>query len=57
MPAGSQLVQSSSDAPSARHFSINAAHRFSHLDCHCAVLYLGPNLDTCLFERFGGRSV
>lgn len=38
---------------SALHFSLNPAHRFSHEDCPYLALYLGVNMDTCLFERFG----
>jgi hypothetical protein len=42
---------------SPRHFSLNPAHRFSHKDCPYPILYLGVNIDTCLFERFGdGRT-
>ncbi len=34
-------------------FSVNANHRFSHPDSPCKLLYLGSDLNTCLFERFG----
>src|SRR5437867_2096547 len=37
----------------AAHFSLSAAHRFSHPDCPHAVLYLAVDVHTCLFERFG----
>jgi hypothetical protein len=40
----------------ARYFSLNPAHRFSHKDCPYPVLYLGVNIDTCLFERFGDEA-
>lgn len=40
-------------AHSARDFSLKPAHRFSHQKCPFPVLYLGVNIDTCLFERFG----
>ena len=41
---------------SSRYFSLNPAHRFSHQDCPYPVLYLGVNIDTCLFERFGDET-
>lgn len=41
---------------SARYFSLNPAHRFSHKNCPFAMLYLGVNIDTCLFERFGDEA-
>lgn len=34
-------------------FSLNSAHRFSHPNCHCRFLYVGTDLETCLWERFG----
>jgi len=34
-------------------FSLNPAHRFSHRDCPYKFLYLGTDLQTCLWERFG----
>lgn len=34
-------------------FSLNPGHRFSHANCPCEFLYLGSDIDTCLFERFG----
>lgn len=34
-------------------FSVNPAHRFSHPDCPYGFLYLGTDLETCLWERFG----
>ncbi len=41
---------------SALYFSLDPAHRFSHKDCPYPVLYLGVNIDTCLFERFGNEA-
>ena len=38
----------------AIHFSLNPGHRFSHPQCPYPLLYLGADIDTCLFERFGG---
>ena len=38
---------------SAAYFSLNTHHRFSHKDCQFPLLYLGADVDTCLFERFG----
>jgi RES domain len=38
---------------SARYFSLNTTHRFSHKDCLYPLLYLAVDVDTCLFERFG----
>jgi hypothetical protein len=38
---------------SPRYFSLNAGHRFSHENSPYPVLYLGVDVDTCLFERFG----
>ena len=35
------------------YFSLESFHRFSHKDCPYPFLYLGVDLDTCLFERFG----
>lgn len=35
------------------HFTIDAAHRFSHLDCTAPLLYMGADIETCLWERFG----
>jgi hypothetical protein len=40
----------------ARHFSLNTHHRFSHRDCPCSFLYLGVDVGTCLFERFGDEA-
>lgn len=40
----------------AGYFSLNPAHRFSHKDCPHRILYLGVNIDTCLFERFGDET-
>ena len=34
-------------------FSLNAGHRFSHAACPFKILYVGVDVDTCLFERFG----
>lgn len=41
---------------SPRYFNLNPAHRFSHKDCPYPTLYLGVNIDTCLFERFGDEA-
>ena len=38
---------------SAVYFSLAATHRFSHAACQYPFLYLGVDVDTCLFERFG----
>ena len=38
---------------SAAYFSVNDAHRFSHPKSPHPLLYLGSDVDTCLFERFG----
>jgi hypothetical protein len=38
---------------SATTFSLNPIHRYSHKDCPFPFLYLGADVDTCLFERFG----
>jgi hypothetical protein len=38
---------------SAAHFSLVTHHRYSHQDCQYPVLYLGVDIGTCLFERFG----
>lgn len=38
---------------SALHFSINPDHRFSHTACAANLLYLGEELTTCIWERFG----
>ncbi len=38
---------------SALYFSINREHRFSHADCPAKLLYLGEELTTCIWERFG----
>src|SRR5207249_10662750 len=38
---------------SATHFSLRGIHRFSHPKCPYALLYLGSEIATCLFERFG----
>ena len=37
----------------AAHFSLSTNHRFSHKHCPYSFLYLGVDIDTCLFERFG----
>jgi hypothetical protein len=37
-------------------FSVNTNHRFSHEDSPYRLLYLGLDLDTCLFERFGDET-
>lgn len=34
-------------------FSLNPNHRFSHPDCPYKMLYVGLDIQTCLFERFG----
>jgi len=34
-------------------FGIHPFHRFSHSHCPCPLLYVGPNLRTCLWEVFG----
>jgi hypothetical protein len=34
-------------------FSLNPGHRFSHAGCPYQFLYMGADIDTCLFERFG----
>src|SRR2546426_8626787 len=42
--------------PASHHaisFSLNPAHRFSHANCPYKFLYLGTDLRTCLWERFG----
>lgn len=38
---------------SALYFSINPEHRFSHAGCPAKLLYLGEELTTCIWERFG----
>src|SRR5580692_5506045 len=38
----------------AIHFTLNPGHRFSHSRCPYPILYLGADIDTCFFERFGG---
>lgn len=38
---------------SALYFSLNRQHRFSHADCPAKLLYLGEELTTCIWERFG----
>ena len=35
------------------YFSLSPHHRFSRKDCPYLFLYLGVDVDTCLFERFG----
>jgi hypothetical protein len=40
----------------ARYFSLNTHHRFSHQDCPYSFLYLGVDVGTCLFERFGDEA-
>ena len=37
----------------ALYFSLESAHRFSHPGCPFDFLYLGVDIETCLFERFG----
>ena len=39
----------------AIYFSLNPGHRFSHLDAARKCLYLGSDIETCLYERFGDR--
>ncbi len=34
-------------------FGIHAFHRFSHAQCPYPLLYVGPNIQTCLWEVFG----
>jgi len=34
-------------------FGIHSYHRFSHDHCPYSLLYVGPNLQTCLWEVFG----
>ena len=41
-----------SDAP-ALEFGLHPFHRFSHARCPYPVLYLGPTVQTCLWEIFG----
>ena len=41
---------------SATRFSLNTAHRYSQQDRPHPVLYLGADIDTCLFERFGDQA-
>ena len=41
-----------SSAP-ALDFGIRPFHRFSHSHCPCPLLYVGPNVQTCLWEVFG----
>lgn len=38
---------------SALYFSREPTHRFSHSACPFEFLYLGVDIETCLFERFG----
>lgn len=38
---------------SALYFSINPEHRFSHAACPAKLLYLGEEMTTCIWERFG----
>jgi hypothetical protein len=38
------------------HFSLDAHHRYSHKNCPYPLLYLGADIHTCLFERFGDRA-
>jgi RES domain len=40
----------------AVYFSLNTRHRYSHKECQYPLLYVGVDLDTCLFERFGDRA-
>lgn len=37
----------------AVYFSLEPTHRFSHPGCPFDFLYLGVDVETCLFERFG----
>jgi hypothetical protein len=41
---------------SAAYFSLDTNHRYSHKDCQYPLLYLGVDIDTCLFERFGDKA-
>ncbi len=41
---------------SPAHFSLDAHHRYSHKDCPYPFLYLGADVQTCLFERFGDKA-
>lgn len=38
---------------SATRFAMNPGHRFSHADCPYPMLYVGPSIQTCLWEVFG----
>ncbi len=41
---------------SASSFSLDTNHRYSHKACPYPLLYLGVDIDTCLFERFGDKA-
>ncbi len=41
------------DGSSALDFTLNSGHRFSHTDSPHPLLYLGPTMQTCLWEIFG----
>lgn len=41
---------------SAAHFSLQTHHRYSHRGCPYPLLYLGVDIHTCLFERFGDKA-
>jgi hypothetical protein len=41
---------------SPAHFSLDTHHRYSHNDCPYPFLYLGVDIETCLFERFGDKA-
>lgn len=38
---------------SALEFGVHDFHRFSHANCPYPLLYVGPNIQTCLWEVFG----
>jgi len=38
---------------SALDFGLHTFHRFSHESCPYGLLYVGPNIQTCLWEVFG----
>jgi hypothetical protein len=50
---GRELWRLHGQGQSAIYFSLNPEHRFSHEQCPAKVLYLGEELTTCLWERFG----
>jgi hypothetical protein len=51
-PARSWFRVHRSEVP-ALDFGIRGFHRFSHADCPHGMLYVGPNVQTCLWEVFG----